>query len=133
MKKLLKIMVILPVLMVLMVVGMVVVMMKMDHNAKYEVSTDNTAIPQFTEMEIPFDHKLNHNESLPFLGSAIIDINNDGQEELFLGGGPEQQDKLFSFKDGSFVDVTASAGLKKEETKDATFGIRYLPMSGATR
>ena len=126
MKKLLKIMVILPVLMVIMVVAMVVVMMKMDHNAKYEVSTDNTAIPQFTEMEIPFDHKLDHNKSLPFLGSAIIDVDNDGQEELFLGGGPEQQDRLFSFIGGSFVDVTASAGLKKEETKDATFGVSVV-------
>ena len=86
MKKILKIMVMLPVFMIVMVVGMIVVMMKMDHKVDYEVSTANTEIPQFTEMEIPFDHQLNPDESLPFVGSAIIDIDNDGQEEFFLGG-----------------------------------------------
>ncbi len=126
MKKILKIMVMLPVFMIVMVVGMIVVMMKMDHKVDYEVSTANTEIPQFTEMEIPFDHQLNPDESLPFVGSAIIDIDNDGQEEFFLGGGPNQQDKLFSYKDGSFVDVSDGKGLTKVDTKDATFGVSVV-------
>lgn len=123
MKKFLKIIIALPILMIMMALIMVVVMMKMDHNIDYEVATDNTEIPQFTTMEIPFEHKINHNESLPFMGSAIIDINNDGKEEIFLGGGPDQQDRIFSFDNGSFIDVTNNTGLVKEEAKDATFGV----------
>nr|CAA6830623.1 MAG: Unknown protein [uncultured Thiotrichaceae bacterium] len=126
MKKLLKIMIAAPIVMVMMMLLMVVVMMKMDHGIDYEVATDNTEIPQFTTMEIPFEQKLNPDESLPFMGSAIIDIDNDGKEEIFLGGGPDQQDKLFSYDNGAFVDVTEKFGLEKKDTGDATFGVSVV-------
>ena len=126
MKRLLKIIVIAPVLLILMMVGMIVVMMKIDHKIDYDVSTANTDIPQFTMTELPFEHQLNPNESLPFVGSAVIDIDNDGKEEVFLGGGPGQQDRLFIYKDGSFFDVSSDTGLEKQNTKDATFGVSVV-------
>jgi len=125
MKKILKFMLILPVMVVSLLV-MVTVMMKKDHQVDYDVSTENTAIPTFTEMDIPFEQKLDPSSSLPFVGSAVIDIDNDGQEELFLGGGPNQQDRFFSFKDGNFVDVSDKAGLKKIDMGDATFGVSVV-------
>jgi hypothetical protein len=125
MKKIFKFMMILPVMVVSLLV-MVTVMMKMDHQVDYDVSTENTAIPTFTEMDIPFDHKIDPKTSLPFTGSAIIDIDNDGQEELLIGGGPNQQDKLFSFISGEFVDISDKAGLTKTDESETTFGISVV-------
>ena len=41
-------------------------------------------VPRFTEVEFPFSHQFNKNNSLPFLGSAIIDIDGDGTPEVFM-------------------------------------------------
>lgn len=126
MKKLLKIMIIAPVAMIVMALLMVVVMMKMDHAVDYDVSTENTSIPQFDTMDIPFEHEIDPDKSLPFMGSAIIDVDNDGKEEIFLGGGPGQADKLFAFNDGAFVDVTAKANLQKDDLDNTTFGVSVV-------
>ena len=126
MKKLFKTLLMLPIVMVAAVVSMIVIMMKMDHVIDYDVALGDTEIPQFTSMDIPFDQQINPDQSLPFMGSAIIDIDNDGQEELFLGGGPDQQDALFSYSNGAFENVTAQSGLKKEQTAEATFGVSVV-------
>ena len=125
MKKGFKYFAILPVAMVSMA-AVVAVMMKLDHRVDYDVSTENTVIPTFSEMEIPFEHKIDPNKSLPFMGSAVIDVDNDGQEELFLGGGPGQEDKIFSYQNGAFVDVSDKFGLKKAAIDQATFGVTSI-------
>ena len=35
------------------------------------------------------------------MASALIDVNNDGVDELFVGGGLGQEDGLFAYKDGA--------------------------------
>ena len=75
MKKIFKFAAVVPVVMVSMAT-MVTVMMKVDHQVDYDVPLGNTSVPKFTEMEIPFDHKIDPNQSLPFVGSAIIDVDN---------------------------------------------------------
>ena len=56
----------------------------------------------FEAVALPFVHEADLVNSLPFLASAAIDINGDGQDELFLGGGDAQADAMFAFKNNGF-------------------------------
>ena len=56
----------------------------------------------FEAVALPFVHEADLVNSLPFLASAAIDINGDGQDERFLGGGDAQADAMFAFKNNSF-------------------------------
>ncbi len=85
-----------------------------------DVTLETTAVPTFSELKLGFVHQ-HAKGSLPFLASAIIDKNGDGVPELFLGGGADQADALYQFKDGAFVDISAGSGLTKEGS-DPTYG-----------
>jgi len=96
-----------------------------DKQVDYEVSTDNITIPQFEEQFIDYYQFMDDSISLPFIASAVIDINNDGREELFIGGGPGQQDVFYEFVDGRFSkvhDLTYS----KDPLGDTTFGASVI-------
>jgi hypothetical protein len=93
----------------------------MDRQIDYDVSLGNTLVPTFKEIVLDFDHKLDESTSLPFTASAVIDIDNDGTEELFIGGGPNQQDVIFKFVQNEFIKLNNSI-LEKTELSDATFG-----------
>jgi len=60
---------------------------------------------------------------LPFMAGIVIDVDGDGADEVFLGGGREQADGLFAFDQqaGAFRDVSAEHDLGKAE-HDATMG-----------
>lgn len=84
-------------------------------------------VPWFREVAFPFSHQYDEARSLPFLGSAIIDVDNDGTPEVFLGGGFDQPDMLLGYGGGGFADVTATKG--KGLTKgagDTTFGTAVI-------
>jgi len=73
----------------------------------------------FTAIDLPFIHEADLEGSLPFLASAAIDINGDGQDELFLGGGDDQADQIFEYSNGEFIPLK----LKFEKAiSDATHG-----------
>jgi enediyne biosynthesis protein E4 len=93
----------------------------LDKSIDYDVSINDTIIPTFEPSYLDFDQKLNDAQSLPFTASAAIDINNDGTEELFIGGGPGQGDIFFEFADGKFKKLNQSIFVK-QELQDATFG-----------
>lgn len=40
----------------------------------------NTLIPKFTEVPLDFTHVYQKSNSLPFMASAVIDLDNDGVE-----------------------------------------------------
>jgi len=108
----------------------VVVRMKLDANDPYpEISVGDVAVPTFKEVEFPFTHEHNKEESLPFTASAVIDIENDGTEEVFIGGGYNQQDGLFAFKEGKFIDISSNRGLTKQDN-DTTFGSVAIDING---
>jgi len=116
-----KVLIIIPAILLLLIVA-VVIRMKMDARDPYpEITTGDVEVPTFKEVEFPFIHKHNKDESLPFTASAVIDIDNDGTEEVFIGGGYNQQDGLFAFKGGKFIDISSDRGLTKQD-KDTTFG-----------
>ena len=82
-------------------------------------------IPTFNEQSIDFVPTYDGTKTLPFTAGAIVDIDGDGIEELFLGGGIDQQDALFSFADNTFTDITEKTGWTKT-TPDKTFSATSL-------
>lgn len=80
---------------------------------------------RFTEAELPFTHEADLVNSLPFLASAALDIDGDGQDELFLGGGDSQADAFFAFKNGKFERLNIS--IDKGDV-DATHGAVSLDL-----
>ena len=73
----------------------------------------------FAAAELPFTHKADLKNSLPFLGSAALDIDGDGIDELFLGGGKEQADQMFAFRGGKFAALPMRFN---KGASDATYG-----------
>ena len=92
-----------------------------DRAIDYDVDTSGITIPTFTEQTIDFVPSYDNSKTLPFTASAIIDIDGDGIEEVFLGGGMEQADVFYRFENGTFNDITAQTGWTKN-MPDKTFG-----------
>lgn len=86
----------------------------------YPEQKTDSVIPSYKELEIPFDHKYNGDKYLPVMASAIIDVDNDGAPAIFLGGGENQADGLFKYKDGKFTDVSVQYGFTTKA--DPTYG-----------
>lgn len=104
------------------VVGSVVVTMAVvmsaytinDRRVDYDIDLGDTIVPQFKHVEVPFDQQHSDATSLPITGSAAIDIDGDGVEELFIGGGFQQENGVFKFEHGAFVAISGQAGLVKQ-------------------
>ena len=92
-----------------------------DRAIDYEVSADYVSVPRFEGQTIDFVPSYDKTKTVPFTASAVIDINGDGIEEVFLGGGINQPDAFYRFEDGSFRDITAQTGWSKV-MPDKTFG-----------
>ncbi|MGI9295785.1 MAG: FG-GAP repeat domain-containing protein, partial [Pseudomonadales bacterium] len=89
-------------------------------------------IPKYTAIDIPFQQSNDFSAAHPFAASAIIDIDNDGIEELFLGGGPGQSDALLRYRDAAF-DVIADTGGIKKSSASASFGATVIDCDGDGR
>ncbi len=118
---------------VLAVVPVIVVVMsyRKAYTDPYEsAGFGDTKIPVFTEVSFPFNHEFNANKSLPFTGSAVIDVDGDGTPEVFVGGGYDQQDAIMRYDGKGFVNATASLGkgLGKADG-DTTFGTAVLDVN----
>jgi len=73
----------------------------------------------FKEVNLPFSNEIDLENSLPFLASAALDIDGDGKDELFLGGGDTQADKIFAYTDQGFKALPITFD---KESIDATHG-----------
>lgn len=71
MKKLLFI----PIVVAGLIMLMVITRFTLDKKIDYDVSTDAVEVPEFSESVLDFEHRLDNSLSLPFVASAIIDIN----------------------------------------------------------
>lgn len=85
-----------------------------------DLTVPDSIIPKFTEVTVNFTHQFNDKTSLPVLGSCLVDINNDGIDELFIGGGSTQDDALFQFSNGAFKNI--SSVVKLPAKKGNTLG-----------
>ncbi|MFV1998657.1 MAG: FG-GAP repeat domain-containing protein [Acidiferrobacterales bacterium] len=99
-----------------------------DRKIDYDVDLMGTIIPEFREVFIPFTNTNDGEASLPFLASAIIDVEGDGREELFLGGGHGQNDGLFRFEEKEFQPFDDTLTFEKP-VDDATFGAVVLDVN----
>ncbi len=86
-----------------------------------DLTVADSIIPKFDEVSIDFKHQFDAKTSLPVMGSCLIDINNDGIDELFIGGGSSQQDALFQYKNRIFKNISSDVKLplKKGNTLSA--------------
>lgn len=82
------------------------------HLEKYDTTIDEASIPIFASVELPFTHQYDSEKSLPIAPSAVIDIDNDGVDEVFFGGGLHQNDAVFKFIDGKFIDITTQTNFE---------------------
>lgn len=73
---------------------------------------------QFEVIQTNFIHKWS-GDTFPFSGASVIDINNDGQAELFVGGGETQNDVLLTLKDKKYSNIIKDLGISN---KKATYG-----------
>lgn len=99
-----------------------------DRQIPYDVDLMGTVIPEYQEMFIPFINSNDGEASLPFLASAIIDVDGDGREELFLGGGHGQNDGLFRFDGKTFQSVDDVLAFEKA-IDDASLGSVVLDLN----
>jgi hypothetical protein len=67
-----------------------------------DFTVSDSIIPKFSAVDLPFVHRFDDKKSLPVLGSALIDVDGDGIDEIFIGGGYDQQDAIFYFNSDKF-------------------------------
>ncbi len=96
-----------------------------DRTSDYQSDLGSLIVPTFTNQTIAFIPTYDGEKTLPFTAGAIIDIDGDGTEELFLGGGINQQDAIYRFVDNKFTDITSDTGWSKT-TPDKTFSASSL-------
>ncbi len=76
-----------------------------------DLTVPEDAIPTFTEVNIDFTHQFDADHSLPVMAACLIDIDNDGTDELFIGGGNNQADGLFQYTKNGFENISEKASL----------------------
>lgn len=94
----------------------------------YQTEIEVAQVPTFSPVPIEFKHEYKSGSSLPFIGSAVIEVDNDARPEVFLGGGFLQHDGLFRYQEGRFVDISGDSGLSKD-IGDSTYGAASIDVN----
>ena len=89
-------------------------------NCDYSVPASE--IPTFTNIPLPHRNIFDSKKSLPLMASAMIDIDNDGVDELFMGGGVTQQDAIYKYTETGFVDISQQVNLPQKDGFSTTLG-----------
>ena len=84
---------------------------------------------RFEAAQVDFHHRADLENSLPFMAAAAIDIDGDGRDEVYVGGGRNQPDAMLKYDNGAFVNIAADYDLSKKEN-DATMGAASLDLDG---
>ncbi|MEP0675698.1 MAG: CRTAC1 family protein [Nonlabens ulvanivorans] len=90
---------------------------------KYDTSISEEKIPEFKSIPLNFIHKYNGEKSLPLAPSALIDIDNDNVDEVFFGGGMNQEDAIFAYRNNVFVDISTEVNLPRKGNSTTTVGV----------
>jgi len=83
-----------------------------------------TKVQPFQEIIVDFEHHWDDN-SHPFSGAAVLDVDQDGTMEIFVGGGGGQPDALFQYQEGKLVNIIEGSGLSRNT---ATYGATSIDM-----
>ena len=89
---------------------------------KYDISISAEKTPIFDAVPLDFIHQYNGDKSLPIAPSALIDIDNDNIDEVFFGGGMNQEDALFAYRNNKFVNISEEVNLPKKGNTITTVG-----------
>tara|TARA_B100000809_G_C15105306_1_gene518494 strand:- start:380 stop:2044 length:1665 start_codon:yes stop_codon:yes gene_type:complete len=116
------------VVLVIILITFIAVRFKLDANNPYDNSIADNLIPTFTHVPLDYTNVYNKEESLPLMASALIDIDNDGIDEVFFGGGVGQQDELFKYVDGEFIAISKDVMLATKNKKLTTFGVASVDL-----
>ena len=84
---------------------------------------------RFEEIPFPRVHEGDLDASLSAMGISAIDIDGDGVDEVFAGGGHGQADALFKYTEAGFVQVETHDSFMKDNL-DATFGAASIDATG---
>jgi len=76
-------------------------------------SGQETFIPVFREIPIDFVHRSTPPHGAA--GGAIVDIDGDGVQEIFVTGARGQADALFAYENGEFKNIIEGTGLSNVE------------------
>ncbi|TCL62620.1 VCBS repeat protein [Mariniflexile fucanivorans] len=90
---------------------------------KYDITISEDKIPVFSLVELGFVHQYNGDKSLPIAPSALIDIDNDNVDEVFFGGGMNQEDAIFAYRNNKFVNISSEVNLPKKGTETTSTGV----------
>ncbi|OFX02743.1 MAG: hypothetical protein A3E78_07745 [Alphaproteobacteria bacterium RIFCSPHIGHO2_12_FULL_63_12] len=101
---------------------------------QFEWKTQGRTALRFEPVSLPFTNVSDiakKTGSLPFMAAVVLDVDGDGRDEAFLGGGRTQQDALLSYDDTAvgFRDIARQAGLSKT-AGDATMGGGAIDLDG---
>ncbi|GAB5388814.1 MAG: hypothetical protein Alpg2KO_17820 [Alphaproteobacteria bacterium] len=86
-----------------------------------------TPIPEYAELPTGWSHTPDAAD-LPFSGGAALDVDGDGQMELFVSPGRNQMPALLRVASGTVTDLAAQAGLSAVNA--ATHGATAMDMDG---
>ena len=76
---------------------------------------------RFKEILTQFKHTSDFKAALPFMGLSAIDVDNDGVDEIFVGGGIGQQDAILQYNGSELVRSDYVNGISKDRD-DPTYG-----------
>lgn len=76
---------------------------------------------RFSEISTEFTHASDFVAGLPFMALSTIDIDNDGVDEVFVGGGIGQQDGLQKYVNNALVAISTENWFDKADD-DPTYG-----------
>ncbi|MDJ0622158.1 MAG: VCBS repeat-containing protein [Desulfocapsaceae bacterium] len=127
MGKLLQIIIVTVLITALLCVGAIVGYSLNDAKVEHEVGLTDIEIPQYSMVDLGFVHAYEQARGLPYAAGAILDIDNDGTEEIFLGGGVRQADGFYHYVDDHFVNVVDQTGFVKQGD-DITLGAAVIDM-----
>ncbi|MDB4837633.1 CRTAC1 family protein, partial [Marinomonas sp.] len=86
-----------------------------------EVQEQGETDLRFTEINTDFIHRSDFEAALPFMALSTIDIDNDGVDEIFIGGGVGQQDGLQRYENNRLVTIPSKRWFTKADS-DPTYG-----------
>lgn len=101
-----------------------------NHDPYPEQRLGSTDIPVFHEVSLPFHHRYDEDHALPFIGGTVFDLGPKNRNVVFVGGGRNQQDAVYQFKDNRFQDISKGAHLPGKSLPDATYGVSSMDMNG---
>ena len=79
-----------------------------------DYSVPKDIIPVFEEVGFDFKNEFDNSKSLPLVGSALIDVDGDGVDEVFVRGGYFKEDAIFKYQNGAFTNISTQVNLPKK-------------------